>query len=183
MSAEDQTFADVLNGFSLNSRRSARRPEQAEPAPSPPPEQRPPEFSQPGSPPQPAPPQPGAWQQQPYQSEENASIVRAYAWTGGRTRSDYRLEIETLVSTSARAIDLLATLSTEHQDVAQLCRQSKSVAEVGALLRVPLGVVRVLLGDMARLGLITVHDTETAGQAPGMDLLERVLRGLTNLRT
>lgn len=179
MSAEDQTFADVLNGFSLSSR---RRPQQAEPAPSPPPEQRPPEFSQPGAQQQPAPPQPAAWQQ-PYQSEENASIVRAYAWTGGRTRSDYRLEIETLVSTSARAMDLLATLSTEHQDVAQLCRQSKSVAEVGALLRVPLGVVRVLLGDMARMGLIIVHDTETAGEAPGMELLERVLRGLTNLRT
>lgn len=177
MSAEDQTFADVLNGFSLSSRRGARRPQEAEPAaPPPPPEQRPPEFSQPGQP---------AWQPEraSYQSEENASIVRAYAWTGGRTRSDYRLEIETLVSTSARAMDLLATLATEHQDVAQLCRQSKSVAEVGALLRVPLGVVRVLLSDMARMGLIVVHDSETAGAAPEMELLERVLRGLTNLRT
>lgn len=163
MSAEDQGFADVLNGFSLDSGRFAARRKPA-PQPAAQADQPPPSSSTPA---QPLP-------------EQNASFVRAYAWTGGRTRSAYRLEIETLVSTSARGLDRLWELATEHQEVAELCRQSKSVAEVAALLRLPLGVVKVLLGDMAGLGLLMVHESASAN--PDMELLERVLRGLTKLR-
>nr|WP_225955083.1 DUF742 domain-containing protein [Kibdelosporangium phytohabitans] len=111
---------------------------------------------------------------------EQASSVRAYAWTGGRTRSAHRLEIETLVTTSARALEMMGELKDEHQEIAELCRNSKSVAEIGALLRLPLGVVKVLLGDMAVLALIIVH--ESSSTSPDMELLERVLKGLTNLR-
>jgi len=117
--------------------------------------------------------------------EENAASVRAYAWTGGRTRtSSAQLEIETLISTTTRAEELMHTMRSEHQSVARLCRQTKSVAEIGALLSLPLGVVRVLLDDMAGLGLVSVHTTQTTGDGqPDMDLLRRVLRGLTNLRS
>lgn len=111
-----------------------------------------------------------------------SSSVRAYAWTGGRTRPKVTLEVETLVSTTAQAMDMLATLRSEHQSVALLCRRSISVAEVGALLSVPLGVVRVLLDDMAGLGLIKVHRTHTGpDERPNLELLDRVRRGLINL--
>jgi hypothetical protein len=114
--------------------------------------------------------------------EEEPATVRAYAWTGGRTRSQRTLEIETLVSTSARAEELLDTLRSEHQSVAALCRRSRSVAEVGALMCLPLGVVRVLLDDMAGLGLIDVHHNQVDNAArPDLPFLERVLRGLRNL--
>jgi hypothetical protein len=112
--------------------------------------------------------------------EDNASIVRAYAWTGGRTRHDFRLRIETLVATSVRGLDELTNLTNEHQEVAELCVHSRSVAEVGAILGLPLGVVKVLLGDMDRLGLITVHENDSD---PDLALLQRVLHGLTNLRS
>jgi hypothetical protein len=78
------------------------------------------------------------------------------------------------------------TMRSEHQSVARLCRSTKSVAEIGALLSLPLGVVRVLLDDMAGLGLVTVHSNQTTlngDGAPDMDLLKRVLRGLSNLRS
>jgi hypothetical protein len=153
----EDSFADVLNGFGLDSRRRRK------PAPAPRPAEE-----------EPVAPQPVAEEAE----EESASLVRAYAWTAGRTRPDFQLEIETLVSTSVRALD--ADLSGEHQEVVDLCRQSKSVAEVAALLRLPLGIVRVLLGDMATLGLVIVHENDSG---PDMELLERVLRGLTNLRT
>jgi Protein of unknown function (DUF742) len=158
---EADGFADVLNGFSLDSRRRRRTatPESPEPVVPQPQSPRPPEVSA---------------------DEENASIVRAYAWTGGRTRTDASLEIETLVSATAGALDALPALTTEHQEIVELCRTSRSVAEVAALLNLPLGVIRVVLGDMADLGLVTVHENETG---PDLDLLERVLRGLTNLRT
>lgn len=157
---EEQTFADVLNGLSRSRRPSRPPPVTPEPA-------------------APARPRPG-----PVEApvEENAAIVRAYAWTGGRTRSTVQLEIETLISTTPRAEAVLAGLRSEHQAVVQLCRRSKSVAEIGALLSLPLNVVRVLLEDMAGLGLVDVHET-TGGGEPDVELLNRVLHGLSNLRS
>jgi uncharacterized protein DUF742 len=115
--------------------------------------------------------------------EELPSIVRAYAWTGGRVRTHQQLEIETLVSATALADAQAAELSSEHESVAKLCRRSVSVAEISALLSLPLSVVRVLLDDMARLGLVDIHHNETSfDDRPDMELLERVRRGLSNLQ-
>jgi hypothetical protein len=56
------------------------------------------------------------------------------------------------------------------------------VAEVASLLCVPLGVAKVLLGDMAELGLVTVHKTANGGgNASHLKLMERVLSGLRRL--
>jgi hypothetical protein len=86
------------------------------------------------------------------------------------------------VSTSAHAEDALDTLRSEHQSIAVLCRQSRSVAEISALTSLPLGVVRVLLDDMHGLGLVDVHHNELDNAAqPDVSLLDRVLRGLRNL--
>ncbi len=161
---EESTFADVLNGLTMGGRpRGEQRP-----APRPH-----------GH----APPPPAVAVPEEEPPEENAASVRAYAWTAGRTRTSTRLEIETLISTTSKAEDLFDTMRLEHQAVARLCRQSRSVAEIGALLTLPIGVVRVLLDDMANLGLVTVHRSQTTGTGqPDMDLLRRVLRGLTNLR-
>ncbi|GAA4851611.1 DUF742 domain-containing protein [Saccharopolyspora rosea] len=110
-----------------------------------------------------------------------ASSIRSYTWTGGRTRSNYQLELETLVSTSEVYRPGVA-VRLEHQSIAELCQHPRSVAEVGALLSVPIGVARVLLADMAELGLITVHQTVSeSGSAPHMVLMERVLSGLRRL--
>lgn len=162
MSTEDEsTFADVFNGLTMGARRPHVRR-----ADSPARQRKPPEST-----PLPTPEEPGA------------SSVRAYAWTGGRVRVSARLEIETLISTTVRAADLAHTMRSEHQSVARLCRSPKSVAEIGALLSVPLGVVRVLLDDMARLGLVTVHGNRPTGDGrPDVALLRRVLQGLGNLR-
>jgi hypothetical protein len=114
--------------------------------------------------------------------EQLPAIVRAYAWTGGRARPRRELEIETLVSATDRAVAEVDDLSSEHESVARLCHRTISVAEISALLCLPLGVVRVLLDDMARLGLLDVHhNTTTLGEEPAMELLERVRRGLDNL--
>lgn len=169
MSTEDEsTFADVFNGLTMGANRRGRNRGREEPqvhqGKLPLPEERPPVEEEYG--------------------EENAASVRAYAWTAGRTRPSHQLEIETLVSTTTRAEELMHTMRSEHQSVARLCRDSRSVAEIAALLSVPLGVVRVLLDDMAGLGLVTVHDNKTSGDGqPDMDLLRRVLRGLSNLRS
>jgi hypothetical protein len=208
----EPTFADVMNGFSFDAGKSPRRRrwgrrrgsevelgESEQPAAEAP---RQAGTQQPGHQ-QPGPPQPG--HQQPAQSSvagpptapidmstsldveqagqaPGASAVRPYAWTRGRTKSGLDLAIETLVSTSQRGRDQMGLLQVEHRAVAELCEQTRSVAEVAALLSLPLGVARVLLGDMAGLGMVTVHQTATsAGNVPDLALMERVLSGLRRL--
>jgi hypothetical protein len=55
------------------------------------------------------------------------------------------------------------------------------VAEISALLRIPLGVVRVLISDMATEGLVRVHQPQLDAGKPDINLLERVLSGLRRL--
>lgn len=115
-------------------------------------------------------------------SDDATQIVRPYARTRGRTRSDFDLAIEALVTTVNGAVSDDTQMNPEHRPIADLCRQAQSVAEVAARLALPLGVARVLLGDMARIGLVTVHTTagDATGQ-PEVALLEKVLSGLREL--
>ena len=112
-----------------------------------------------------------------------SGLVRPYAMTGGRTRPRYQLAIEALVSTTAEAERLRGQLP-EHQRICLLCREIKSIAEISALLTIPLGVVRILVADLAEAGLVAIHQPggdESAGGQPDVTLLERVLSGLRKL--
>jgi len=186
----EPTFADVMNGFSFDSGRSSgrrrwgrrRQREPEQPAEEPIGERRPAPSAQPDAARKsPVAPYIGDPADQP-PVEGASSAVRPYAWTRGRTKSGYELEIETLVSTSPRGRDQLGVLQFEHRAAAELCEQTRSVAEVAALLSVPLGVAKVLLGDMAGLGLVVVHQTTSGnGDVPDLALMERVLSGLRRL--
>ncbi|MFJ8644927.1 DUF742 domain-containing protein [Streptomyces sp. NPDC093546] len=110
-------------------------------------------------------------------------LVRPYAMTGGRTRPRYQLAIEALVSTTADPSRLQGQLP-EHQRICRLCIEIKSVAEISALLSIPLGVARILVADLAEAGLVAIHQPggdESAGGQPDVTLLERVLSGLRKL--
>lgn len=113
--------------------------------------------------------------------EAMSTSIRPYAWTGGRTRSNHHLELETLVSASDFCTPERLQ-RTEHHAIAEICQHPRSIAEVGAMLGVPLGVAKVLLGDMADLGLVTVHETVSDNSSSSHFLLmERVLSGLRRL--
>lgn len=117
-----------------------------------------------------------------FDEESDAAIVRPYAWTGGRTRSSGHFQMETLVSTTGHGEDEANVAAAEHRSIAELCHEPRSVAEVSALLDVPIGVAKVLLSDMAELGLVTVHRTATGGgNRAHLKLMERVLGGLRRL--
>ena len=113
---------------------------------------------------------------------DTGSLVRPYARTRGRTRTEYDLAIETLVSTSERGRGQSSPATPEHRSIVGLCEEARSVAELAAHLRLPLGVVRVLIGDMAGLGLVLIHESGmVVGDRPSMEFLERVLSGLRRL--
>jgi hypothetical protein len=91
------------------------------------------------------------------------------------------LPIEALVSTTPEGRGVLPGRQPEYQRICELCGEVKSVAEVAALMRMPLGVIRVLIGDMSDAGLVTVQQPGENDGQPNLALLERVLIGLRNL--
>ncbi|WP_236790569.1 DUF742 domain-containing protein [Amycolatopsis sp. GM8] len=108
--------------------------------------------------------------------------VRPYVLTKGRTQATHELALETMVNVRADARWTGSALNSEYQPVRALCARPLSVAEVAANLSIPLGVARVLLSDMAELGLLHIHGTErTAEGRPQMALMRRVLAGLQRL--
>ncbi|MBT2472422.1 DUF742 domain-containing protein [Streptomyces sp. ISL-66] len=141
-----------------------------------------PQYGQPQQPQQPY----RSAQQQPSRAarpQAHNPLVRPYAMTGGRTRPRYQLAIEALVSTTADPARLQGQLP-EHQRICRLCIEIKSVAEISALLTIPLGVARILVADLAEAGLVAIHQPggdESAGGQPDVTLLERVLSGLRKL--
>ncbi|HEX5400759.1 MAG TPA: DUF742 domain-containing protein [Pseudonocardiaceae bacterium] len=113
---------------------------------------------------------------------DEAAMVRPYAWTRGRTKANYDLKLETLISTTDLGQDETLLPQLEHRAVSSLCRYPLSVAEVAAKLSIPLGVARVILSDMAELGLISIHRTFADDDiAAHLVLMERVLSGLRRL--
>jgi hypothetical protein len=114
--------------------------------------------------------------------QEPGRLVRPYYMTGGRGRpTQDDLEIEALVSTTAQG-ERSPKLTVEQRAIIALCRDLLSVAEVSARLDLPLGVTRVLIGDMAAGGLVILHRPASVGDRPDLALLQRVLYGLqTNL--
>jgi hypothetical protein len=114
-------------------------------------------------------------------SDSPRPFVRPYAVTGGRTGAETQLAIEALVSTTSRGREVMHTLVPEYEAVCRLCRDLKSVAEIAALLGVPLGVAAVIVGDLAQHGLVVVEPTGGGDSVPDIQLLERVLSGLQNL--
>ena len=111
-------------------------------------------------------------------------LTRPYALTGGRTEPpDASLAIGALVEVSWRGYDARDDIRFEKAEILDLTQRTISVAEVAAHLDVPLGVARVLVGDLAEEGLVIIHpppDAETGG-AQDPKLLEKVLHGLRTL--
>jgi hypothetical protein len=111
------------------------------------------------------------------------TLVRPYVLTRGRTQSRRHLAIEALVSTCAEDAQWEnPQMSGEFRSVRTMCHYPRSVAEVAATLSVPLGVARILLDDMAELGLVRIHENQGASDGrPALALMERVLSGLHRL--
>jgi hypothetical protein len=108
-------------------------------------------------------------------------LVRPYAVTRGRTEPRYQLEIEAIVETNRYDPRELPMLSPECRAILEFCRDWRSVAEVSAVLQMPLGVARILIADLAMEGLVRIHQLDHAHGRPDVKLLERVLSGLRKL--
>ena len=123
-------------------------------------------------------------------ADDDSYSVRPYAVTGGRVSSaTAALPMEALVESSGDPT-LIKGLTPEKIKILQLAAgQYQSVAELSAHTRLPLGVVRVLVTDLAQQNHLTIHISGTADDASTHDahgglslsILESVLDGIAAL--
>lgn len=133
--------------------------------------------------------------------DAEAASVRPYLVTGGRTRpSGERLPIEALVEcllpdgvpAAGRGVPLPrgTAAGPESRRILELTvGRYLSIAEIGAHAQLPVGVVRVLVADLADAGAVRVHGltstlsdpADPTGSAAALRVLESVLDGISAL--
>ncbi|MGH3557399.1 MAG: DUF742 domain-containing protein [Mycobacterium sp.] len=112
-----------------------------------------------------------------------ASLVRPYTLTSGRTTTSVELPLEAPVQTLQSALFHRWPTDDMRGKIVQLCIKSPSVAEISARLDLPLGVARVLVGDLVTSGYLRVNRTltERSTRDERRELIGRTLRGLRAL--
>ncbi|MGP7959431.1 DUF742 domain-containing protein [Sanguibacter sp. A247] len=129
-----------------------------------------------------------------YDNEVEHSTVRPYAVTGGRVRSATSdLPLEALVEATPASVNGRGLTPEKREILRHAATNYVSVAELSALVRLPIGVVRIVISDLADEGFLTVHtstpvNVHTGHGQPGfqnpalsLSVLESVLNGISSL--
>ncbi|OBG87357.1 hypothetical protein A5733_25965 [Mycobacterium sp. NS-7484] len=114
---------------------------------------------------------------------DRPSLVRPYTLTAGRTDSRVHLPLEAPVQKLDTPREPRWAGSDVRAQIVELCTGSPSVAEISAHLSLPLGVARVLIGDLVTQGYLRVEATldDSASFDERRELIGRTLRGLRAL--
>jgi hypothetical protein len=112
---------------------------------------------------------------------EAGPVVRPYALTRGRTRPPDSAPGLIDIVTAANDGSVVPGLLPEHRLLLSLCLQPAAVADLASDMDLPLGVVRVLLGDLRERGLITVTGPRREEDTSEQSVLRSVLDGLRAL--
>ena len=109
-------------------------------------------------------------------------VVRPYALTKGRTlpSGEQSFGLIDLVFATGELPPAHFRPGPEHRRILSLCRRPTPIADLIFEIDLPIGVVRVLLGDLAGEGMLRVILTQSE---PGTEqrLLRMVLDGLESL--
>ena len=109
--------------------------------------------------------------------------VRPYALTSGRTEPAVDLPMEAVVETLSYTAHFDWSAGDIRTEILRLGTARLSVAEIAAHLQRPLGMIRVVIGDLVIAGTLRVHTTlnDQASFDERRSLMERTLRGLRAL--
>lgn len=115
--------------------------------------------------------------------DDRSLRIPPYTLTGGRTRAAVELPIETIVASTPTGLASVGRLGTECRRIVGMAAAPLAIAELSAHLRLPLGVIRVLVGDLLAEGLVRTSVTDAArdGGRPDVAVLQKVLDGLRSL--
>lgn len=114
-------------------------------------------------------------------------LVRPYTMTGGRTGRELPLiALEALVTATPTGQRMREQLRWEASRIIDLTRRGMALVELAARLDVPIGVVRVLVSDLAKRGAVELTEprVEPVGEEDGLayaTLLKKVLDGIKSL--
>jgi hypothetical protein len=113
---------------------------------------------------------------------EAGPVVRPYTMTGGRARPvtgglGLLTYVEALYAPEADLIHL----QPEHRRIIAMTGKALSIAEIAGRLDLPLGVVRVLVGDLLQANLVSTFESQSAHQVPDEHILQAVIDGLRAL--
>jgi uncharacterized protein DUF742 len=106
-------------------------------------------------------------------------LVRPYMLTRGRTSSSlgvFELHAPVLALIAPEQLGRNAT--PENRRIVELCQTPMSVAELSARITAPVGVVRVLVGDLVVARMVHVRQTVDRAEHRDVRLLERLLEGI-----
>ena len=122
-----------------------------------------------------------AWE--PSEPLTEVSLIRPYMLTAGRTRSLVDLPLEAPIQALQVAPAPRWPRSDVRARILELGADGPSVAEIAARLALPLGVARVLIGDLVTQGYLRVDATLAASETieERRELIGRTLRGLRAL--
>jgi hypothetical protein len=113
---------------------------------------------------------------------EAGPVVRPYALTRGRTLpsggASFGL-IDVVVATNERP-SVNFRPGPEHRRILAMCRRPTPIVDLTSEIDLPLGVVRVLLGDLTSEGMLRVLSSQRQ-QVTDQRLLRMVLDGLESL--
>lgn len=114
--------------------------------------------------------------------EEAGPIVRSYAVVRGRTQPrGIALDLVTLLCATGRQPPHDMRLSREETRMLALCWQPAAVVDLASDLDLPLGVVKVIAGEMCHRGLLEVRKPARQMVQADQALLQRVLEDLKAL--
>jgi len=106
-------------------------------------------------------------------------LVRPYMLTRGRTSSSLGVfELHAPVLSLVAPEQLGRNATPEDRRIIELCQTPMSVAELSARMSAPVGVVRVLVGDLVVARMVHVRQTEDRAEHRDVRLLERLLEGI-----
>ncbi len=109
-------------------------------------------------------------------------VVRPYAMTGGRTKpSSGEFDLIALIVSIQPVAAVSGQLGPEQATIIGLCQHPLSVAEISAHLDLPVGIVRVLLGDLLDSGFILTREPRRLTNLPSEPILKAVINGLRSL--
>jgi hypothetical protein len=109
-------------------------------------------------------------------------VVRPYTMTGGRARPvtgglNLLTYVEALYAPEADLIHL----QPEHRAILTMTGKALSLAEIAGRLDLPVGVVRVLIGDLLQANLVSTFESNSMVSPPDEHILQAVIDGLRSL--
>jgi DNA-directed RNA polymerase specialized sigma24 family protein len=114
--------------------------------------------------------------------EDAGPVVRPYTMTGGRAHPiTGGLALLTYVEALYAPEADLIHLQPEHRAILSMTRKALSVAEIAGRLDLPVGVVRVLIGDLLQASLVSTFDSDSTVNPPDENILQAVIDGLRAL--